>query len=56
MGVAGTAVVDVRCMHPDTTRVVPSLFGSFVIGRAAILITIFDVRVQTRHWTAKDIG
>lgn len=55
-GVACTAVVDVRCMHPDAKRLIPFLFGSLVTGRATVLITIFDVRVQTRDWTAKDVG
>lgn len=53
-GVAGTGMVDVRCMRPDATRMMGFLFCSF-ITRLTVLVTVVDIIGQTGDWTAKDI-
>jgi hypothetical protein len=51
-GVAGTAVVDIRCIYLDAARIMRLLFYSFLsLGR--VPVTGLGVSSQTGDWTAE---
>jgi len=53
-GVASAAVINIRCLSLDTTRMVRLLLLVFSIRRTGS-ITVFRIRIRTRNWTAKDV-